>query len=160
VKPRAQGLVVLLVAAALGCSSDEGAPSAVELTTTTTAAPAGEAWQGTYAGDVTWNCGTSEQSGALDGVFTIEVQLDKTAVLTGDNTITGSCASTGELTTPITMNGERTPEGFEFPAALWQLSDVIRIEVTDGQGAGGISGSTPSGDSITIEFVVECVSGC
>lgn len=117
-----------------------------------------ERWEGTYLGDVIWDCGTFQGAGLLDGFFEIEVDDDRIATLTGANFITGSCAGNeGQLGTEITIEGERTTDGFEFPADLWQLSDPIVIEVTGVVGTGGVTGPAPSAISITLDFEVVCL---
>jgi hypothetical protein len=130
----------------------------VEVEETFESALSAEQWEGTYLGDVTWDCGVNQAVGLLDGTFEIEVDEDRTATLTGVNVVTGSCAGTGQLGTEITITGERTADGFEFPADLWQMSDPIIIQVTGDHGTGTVTGPTPSAISITLDFVVDCLS--
>jgi hypothetical protein len=118
-----------------------------------------EQWQGTYLGDVIWDCGTHEGTGLVDGNFEIEVDVEGTATLTGVNFITGSCAGPeGQLGTEITIIGQRTADGFEFPADIWQISDPIVIRVTGESGTGGVTGPAASAISITLHFEVVCLS--
>lgn len=117
-----------------------------------------ERWEGTYIGDVVWDCGTYQGTGFLDGDFEIEVDEERTATLTGVNFITGSCVGQeGQLGTEITITGARTADGFEFPADLWQLSDPIIIQVTGDVGTGTVTGPAPSAISITLDFEVVCL---
>lgn len=136
-----------------------GAGSATETETAAEEGP--EEWKGTYRGTVTWDCGPlGTRRGTMEADFTIEVAEDRTAVLRGPHTVTGSCAgaTTGRRTTPISVTGSRTASGFEFPSALWGPPGSFEITVTDERGAGRLTGPAPGPASIALDFDVECVS--
>jgi hypothetical protein len=119
-----------------------------------------ESWSGTYEGDVTWDCGPlGSRSGTLDGTFTIAVGEDGTATMEGENAVTGSCAgpNVGNLTTPITVAGRRTANGFEFPGTLWGPPGPLRIAVDGERGEGTLEGPAPGPAVVVLDFDVECV---
>ena len=150
--------------AALGLTHEititvRGGNPAGEVEDTVDLSPGIEQWEGTYLGDVTWDCGAQQATGLIDGTFEIEVDEAGTATLTGVNFITGSCAGPeGQLGTEITITGQRTADGFEFPADIWQISDPIIIQVTGASGTGGVTGPAASAISITLQFEVVCLS--
>jgi hypothetical protein len=120
-----------------------------------------EEWEGTYAGTVVWDCGPiGERQGTLDGIYTILVDENGTATMEGDNTVEGSCAGpqSGKLTTPITVTGNRTPSGFEFPASLWGPSGRLTISVMGTHGTGRLTGPAPGPATISLTFEVDCRS--
>jgi hypothetical protein len=120
-----------------------------------------ESWEGTYAGTATHDCGPAGlQPSTLEGTFTISVDEQGTATLEGSNTVVGSCAGPdkGRLTTPISMTGERTATGFEFPAALWQVPGTFTITAADGRGEGTLEGDAPGPTHVLIDFDVQCTS--
>lgn len=119
-----------------------------------------EEWTGTYVGTVTWDCGPiGPQQGTLDGAFTIGVDESGVATMEGSNTVTGSCQGPeeGTLTTPITVPGERTADGFEFPSSLWQVPGTFTITVDGDRGTGTMEGPAPDA-VIHLDFDVQCES--
>jgi hypothetical protein len=125
-----------------------------ETPTATVTEPESSIWDGTYEGTVTWDCGGgTTREGTLEGKFVITVD-GVAATLDGENTVTGSCAGTGALTTAITLAGERTGEGFEFPGELFGLAEPIVIEVSGSEGEGRAEGAIPGPAQLVLEFEV------
>jgi hypothetical protein len=121
-----------------------------------------EAWLGTYEGEVVWDCGAAgTQRGTLEadvGIFTYE---GGGAILNAEHTVSGSCAGTGELTTPISVGGgRRTATGFTFSSQLWGIPGSFTLRVNGDQAAGRLSGEIPGPATMTIVFDLECVDGC
>jgi hypothetical protein len=131
-------------------------------TTTGTADDASsERWEGTYDGQVVWDCGPAgTHRGTLAGDVVVVTGEDGGARLEGDNTVRGSCADTGELTTPIVVAGERTPTGFRFPAETWGRPGSFELTVEGTTATGRLSGAIAGPATITIDFELECTSGC
>jgi hypothetical protein len=118
-----------------------------------------EEWEGTYSGTVVWDCGPlGERQGTLEGTYTILVEENGTATIEGDNTVEGSCQGpqSGKLTTPITVTGERTSSGFEFPASLWGPPGTFTISVTGDHGTGRLTGPAPGPATISLTFEADC----
>lgn len=120
-----------------------------------------ERWDGTYSGTVVWDCGAGGiQEGAIEATFTVEVDEEGTATMQAAHNVTGSCAGAdvGTLTTPLTVTGQRTSEGFEFPSGLWGPPGSFTITVSGDRGRGTLSGPAPGPATITLEFETECRS--
>jgi hypothetical protein len=126
-------------------------------TAETTELSGAERWTGAFTGTVTHDCGPlGRRLSTLEGRFTIVVADDNSATLDGTNTVTGSCAGAteGRLTTPITVSGERTAEGFELPAALWGPGGTFTIAVQGDRGRGTLRGEAPGPAVVVMQFVV------
>ena len=76
------------------------------------------------------------------------------------HTVTGSCADSGTLTTPLLIEGRRTPSGFTFPAAGWGLPGTFDLRVNGDQAEGRVGGEIPGPATMTIVFDLECTFGC
>jgi hypothetical protein len=115
-----------------------------------------ERWTGTYTGVVVYDCGR-QITGTFDGVFTITVDAEQVATMNITHTVTGSCLGPTEPTetSPVTVTGERTPTGFEFPSYLGG-SAPFTITVEGDQGTGTlIEGSRPGIVRIEVEYETE-----
>ena len=91
----------------------------------------------------------------------IAVAADGTATTEITHTVTGSCLGPGmgRKTSPMTVTGERTDSGFEFPSDPWGTSGSFTIDVSGDQGQGTLSGpGQPGVGRITIDFDVHCVN--
>lgn len=77
-----------------------------------------------------------------------------------DHTVTGSCANTGSLTTPLTVEGERTSSGFTFPSTTWGVPGSFTIEADGDTASGTLSGAVPGPATMTIDFDLGCTNGC
>jgi hypothetical protein len=127
---------------------------AVEATPSPAPADQPATWDGTYQGTVTWDCGGgSRREGTLSGQYVVTVE-GAAARLVGENTVVGSCAGTGSLTTPISLDGQRTAGGFTFPAALWGRPGDLLINVTGRVGTGTLEGPIPGPAVIQLRFEV------
>lgn len=120
-----------------------------------------EAWLGTYEGEVVWDCGAAgTQRGTLQadvGIFSFE---GGRATLEASHTVSGSCAGTGELTTPISVGGRRTASGFTFPSRLWGIPGSFALRADGDRLEGRLSGEIPGPATMTIVFDLECSFGC
>jgi hypothetical protein len=162
------GLVAALAAVlvlAASCAGGDDGGDAVTVTAAAATRPAAEQaaeeWRGTYAGTVTWDCGSSgTRRGTLGADFTIEVAPDGTATLQAPHTVSGSCAgpNAGSRTTPITVTGRKTPSGFEFPSTTWGPPGELTIAVAGEHGAGRLTGPAPGKATIRLDFAVDCVT--
>ena len=120
-----------------------------------------EDWQGTYHGEVVWDCGSAgTRRGSVEANVLILTYEDGLATMDAEHTVTGSCADTGSLTTPIYVEGERTASGFRFPSELWGIPGSFDLDVTGDTAAGRLSGSIPGPGSMTIDFDLLCTFGC
>ena len=120
-----------------------------------------EDWVGTYDGEVVWDCGAAgTHRGTLEADLIVLTYSDDSAVMEGNHTVTGSCADTGSLTIPFSIQGERTADGFRFPAALWGIPGDFRLSVNGDTAEGRVSGEIPGPATMTIAFDLECTFGC
>ena len=149
--------------AALGLT-DEITITVGDTTGTTTEAEESEAiedWQGTYHGEVVWDCGSAgTRRGSVEANVLILTYEDGLATMDAEHTVTGSCADTGSLTTPIYVEGERTASGFRFPSELWGIPGSFDLDVNGDTADGRLSGSIPGPGAMTIAFDLLCTFGC
>ena len=111
-------------------------------------------WDGTYEGTVVWDCGAAgTHEGTLAGEFTINVD-GTAATLDGQNTVTGSCSDSGTITVNISVPGERTADGFIFPADLWGRPGDLVIEVSGREGSGRLEGEIAGPAVLSLDFEV------
>ena len=131
---------------------------------TTTQAEEGEAiedWEGTYEGEVVWDCGAAgTHRGTLAADLLILTYYDGSATMDALHTVTGSCADTGSLTTELFVHGERTASGFRFPATGWGLPGSFTLRVNGDTAEGRVSGAIPGPATMTIVFDLDCTVGC
>lgn len=132
---------------------------------TTTEAEEGEAiedWEGTYEGEVVWDCGAAgTHRGTLAADVLILTYHGGLATLDAEHTVTGSCADTGSLTVGLTVrDGERTASGFRFPSDLWGIPGSFTLRVNGDRAEGRLSGAIPGPATMTIVFDLECTFGC
>jgi Domain of unknown function (DUF4399) len=121
-----------------------------------------EEWRGTYEGEIVWDCGAAgTHRGTVEADVFVFTWESGGAIMDGVHTVSGSCADTGELTTPINVaGGMRTASGFTFPAALWGLPGTFDLTVNGDRAEGRVSGEIPGPATITIDFDLTCTSGC
>ena len=104
---------------------------------------------------MTWDCNVlGHLSGTLDGTFTITVGADGVAVMDISHTIRGSCGGpdVGTLTTPVTVRGQRTPTGFEFPD-YFGVTDSITMTVSGNQATGSLTATAGGGSNVGVNLV-------
>lgn len=121
-----------------------------------------EGWEGTYEGEVVWDCGVAgTHRGTLEAdvfVFTYE---GGGAILNANHTVSGSCADTGELTTPLSVGGgKRTASGFTFTSEPWGIPGSFDLVVNGDRAEGRLSGEIPGPGTMTIAFDLDCTYGC
>jgi len=121
-----------------------------------------EDWEGTYEGEVVWDCGAAgTHRGTLSADVLILTYEDGSATLDAEHTVTGSCADTGSLTVGIFVDdGERTASGFRFPSDLWGIPGSFTLRVEGDTAEGRLSGAIPGPATMTIAFDLECTFGC
>jgi Domain of unknown function (DUF4399) len=120
-----------------------------------------EDWQGTYHGEVVWDCGSAgTRRGSVEANVLILTYEDGLATMDAEHTVTESCVDTGSLTTPIYVEGERTASGFTFPSELWGIPGSFDLDVTGDTADGRLSGSIPGPGAMTIDFDLLCTLGC
>ena len=131
---------------------------------TTTEAEQGESvedWEGTYEGEVVWDCGAAgRHRGTLEADLLILTFSDDAAHMEVDHTVRGSCADTGAARVTFGLVGERTATGFTFPTDLWQTPGPLRLRVNGDRAEGRLSGPVPGPGTMTIVFDLECTYGC
>jgi hypothetical protein len=121
-----------------------------------------EAFEGTYEGEVVWDCGAAgTHRGTLEADVLIFTYEGAGAILNANHTVSGSCADTGELTTPLSVGGgKRTASGFTFPSDLWGIPGTFNLRVNGDRAEGRLSGEIPGPATMTIVFDLECTYGC
>ena len=130
-------------------------------TTTQTEGEAIEDWEGTYEGEVVWDCGAAgTHRGRLAADVLILTYEGGRAVMEAFHTVTGSCADTGSSTTPLLIEGKRTASGFRFPATGWGRPGSFTLRVNGDTAEGRVSGAIPGPATMTIVFDLECTFGC
>jgi hypothetical protein len=131
---------------------------------TTTEAAEGEAiedWEGTYEGEVVWDCGAAgSHRGTLRADVVILTYEGGRADMEALHTVTGSCADTGSLDTALFIAGKRTATGFSFPSTGWGLPGRFTLRVNGDRAEGRVSGEIPGPATMTIVFDLECTFGC
>ncbi|MGH3023354.1 MAG: DUF4399 domain-containing protein [Gaiellaceae bacterium] len=131
---------------------------------TTTEAEEGESvedWEGTYEGEVVWDCGAAgRHRGTLEADVLILTYHDGSAELHAEHTVTGSCADTGSLTAQLVVPGKRTASGFRFRSGLWGIRGSFPLRVNGDRAEGRLSGAIPGPATMTIVFDLECTYGC
>ena len=131
---------------------------------TTTEADEGEAiedWEGTYEGEVVWDCGAAgSHRGTLRADVVILTYEGGRADMEALHTVTGSCADTGSLDTALFIAGKRTATGFSFPSTGWGLPGRFTLRVNGDRAEGRVSGEIPGPATMTIVFDLECTFGC
>jgi Domain of unknown function (DUF4399) len=120
-----------------------------------------EDWEGTYEGEVVWDCGAAgTHRGTLEADVLVLTYSDGFASMNVEHTVTGSCADTGALRVRFRLEGERTATGLTFPADVWQTPGPLRLRVNGDQAEGRLSGPVPGPGTMTIVFDLECTYGC
>lgn len=131
---------------------------------TTTEAAEGEAledWQGTYEGEVVWDCGAAgTHRGTLSADVLVLTYEGGLATLDAEHTVSESCADTGSLTIAIHVEGERTASGFTFPSTLWGVPGSFSLNVSGDTASGTLSGAAPGPATIRMDFDLDCTYGC
>ena len=131
---------------------------------TTTQAEEGDAiedWEGTYEGEVVWDCGEAgTHRGTLAADVVILTYEGGRADMEALNTVTGSCADTGSLSTALFIEGKRTASGFKFPSTGWGRPGSFTLTVNGDTAEGRVSGAIPGPATMTIVFDLECTFGC
>jgi Domain of unknown function (DUF4399) len=132
-----------------------------ETTTETEEGAALEDWQGTYEGEVVWDCGAAgTHRGTLSADVLVLTYEGGLATLDAEHTVSGSCADTGSLTISIHVEGQRTASGFTFPSTLWGVPGSFSLGVSGDTASGTLSGAVPGPATITMDFDLECTYGC
>jgi hypothetical protein len=120
-----------------------------------------EDWEGTYEGEVVWDCGAAgTHRGTLEADLLILTYSDGFASMNVEHRVTGSCADTGALNVRFRLEGERTATGLTFPTDVWQTPGPLRLRVNGDQAEGRLSGPVPGPGTMTIVFDLECTYGC
>jgi hypothetical protein len=131
---------------------------------TTTQAEEGEAiedWEGTYEGEVVWDCGAAgTHRGTLAADVVILTYEGGRADMEALHTVTGSCADTGSLSTALYIEGKRPASGFRFPATGWGLPGSFTLRVNGDTAEGRVSGAIPGPATMRIVFDLDCTYGC
>lgn len=131
---------------------------------TTTEAEEGEPiedWEGSYEGEVVWDCGAAgTHRGTLAADVVILTYEGGRADMEALHTVTGSCTDTGELSTALYIEGKRTASGFKFPATGWGRPGSFTLRVNGDRAEGRVSGAIPGPATMTIVFDLECTFGC
>jgi hypothetical protein len=131
---------------------------------TTTQAEEGEAiedWEGTYEGEVVWDCGAAgTHRGTLAADVVILTYEGGRADMEALHTVTGSCADTGSLSTALYIEGKRTAAGFRFPATGWGLPGSFTLRVNGDTADGRVGGAIPGPATMRIVFDLDCTYGC
>jgi hypothetical protein len=132
-----------------------------ETTTETAEGEPIEDWEGRYEGEVVWDCGAAgRHRGTLEADVLVLTYVGGRAEMEALHTVTGSCADSGSLTTPLFLEGRRTASGFTFPAAGWGLPGNFDLRVNGDRAEGRASGEIPGPAMMTIVFDLECTFGC
>ena len=120
-----------------------------------------EDWEGTYEGEVVWDCGAAgRHRGTLRADVVILTYEGGRADMEALHTVTGSCADTGSLDTALFIAGKRTATGFSFPSTGWGLPGRFTLRVNGDRAEGRVSGEIPGPATMTIVFDLECTFGC
>ncbi len=144
-------LVVWMGCLLVGCGS--GATGAAQPQATTADF---DNWQGSYAGTVTWDCGSfGPRQGTLEGDLTLAVSAGDVATMDVESTVTGSCSGQdeGSLTTPLQMVGNKTASGFEFSSFLG-AEGLLMITVVGDRGSAEFSGMAPGGATVEVSLEI------